>query len=180
MKNQVKALREAKNMTQSELAKQSGLSLRTVQRVEAGGILKGFSLKALAQALAVNPEHLISHTIEQENIQRAKIINLSALSGIIIPFGGVIIPLILTYQTQDPKNKELGKSIVGIQIILAAIFSASLIISPFVQKYFSLNFPLFIVAIIMFLSLKILVIISNGMSLNKKHDIHIKLKTNFL
>jgi len=180
MKNQIKILREAKNMTQNELAEQSGLSLRTVQRVEAGGMLKGFTLKAIAQALDTHPEHLIDQPKEQENINRAKKINLSILSGMIIPFGGVIFPLILTYQTKDSNNKELGKSMVCIQIILATVFSASLIISPFIQKFFSWKFPLFIILIMMFLFVKILIIISNGISLNKKHDIHIKLKTNFL
>ncbi|CAH0255259.1 hypothetical protein SRABI04_03337 [Chryseobacterium sp. Bi04] len=173
-------LRETRNMTQNELAEQSGLSLRTVQRVEAGSILKGFTLKALAQALNTNPEHLVIQTRDLENIHKAKVINLSALSGLIIPFGGVILPLILTYKTKDSTSKELGKSMVCIQIILAFIFSVSLIISPFIQKYLSLRFPLFIIVIMVFLSVKTLIIISNGISLNKKHDIHIKLKTYFL
>ncbi|WP_420828330.1 helix-turn-helix transcriptional regulator [Flavobacterium potami] len=41
MKNKVKILREEKNMTQNELAEKSGLSLRTIQRIEVGNILKG-------------------------------------------------------------------------------------------------------------------------------------------
>jgi len=35
-------------MTQSELAEKSGLSLRTVQRIEGGNIPKGFTLKSIA------------------------------------------------------------------------------------------------------------------------------------
>jgi transcriptional regulator with XRE-family HTH domain len=35
MGNQVKALREKKNLTQNELAEKAKLSLRTVQRIEA-------------------------------------------------------------------------------------------------------------------------------------------------
>ncbi len=38
MENRVKILREKMNMTQNELAEKSGLSLRTVQRIEAGSI----------------------------------------------------------------------------------------------------------------------------------------------
>ncbi|MET3038172.1 helix-turn-helix domain-containing protein [Chryseobacterium sp. NRRL B-14859] len=179
MKNRVKILREEKNMTQAELAEKSGLSLRTVQRVEAGNPLKGFTLKVLAQALNSNPESLISPTAETD-IHRAKIINLSALAGLIIPFGGVIVPAILTYKTEDLPNKELGKSIVGIQIILAVIFSVLMIISPFIQKIFSLKFPLFVIFLVLFFILKLSIIIKNGISLNQKQSLSIKLKTNFL
>ena len=41
MKNRIKILREEKNMTQNELAEKSGLSLRTIQRIEAGNIFEG-------------------------------------------------------------------------------------------------------------------------------------------
>lgn len=180
MENQVKILREKMNMTQNELAEKSGLSLRTVQRIEAGSILKGFTLKTLAQALNTQPENLIVTSEEQIDIQRAKTINLSALAGLIIPYGGIIVPAILTYQTKDPKNRELGKSIICIQIILSVIFSVLMIICPFIQKFISLKFPLFIIPLILFLVVKLLIIIKNGISLNQNQDLSIKLKTSFL
>lgn len=180
MENQVKILREKMNMTQNELAEKSGLSLRTIQRVEAGSILKGFTLKSLAQALDVQPEDLIISLKEEMNVQRAKKINLSVLAGLIIPYGGIIFPAILTYQTKDPKNRKLGKSIIGVQIIVSVIFSAVMIISPFIQKLFTFQFPLFIIPLVLFLGLKLFIIINNGISLNKTHDLTIKLKTNFI
>ncbi|AZB08588.1 XRE family transcriptional regulator [Chryseobacterium sp. G0162] len=178
MENQVKVLRERMNMTQNELAESSGLSLRTVQRIEAGNILKGFTLKALAQALNVQPEDLIVK--EPADVQRAKKINFSALAGLIIPYGGIIIPAVLTYQTKDLKNRELGKNILCIQIIISVIFSVLMIISPFIQKLFSFKFPLFIIPLILFLGLKLFIIIKNGISLNKTQELSIKLKTSFL
>lgn len=180
MENQVKILREKMNMTQNELAERSGLSLRTVQRVEAGNILKGFTLKALAQALNTQPEDLIITTKEEVNIQRAKKINLSALAGLVIPYGGIIFPAILTYQTKDLKNRELGKSILCIQIILSMVFSVLMIVCPFIQKLLIIKFPLFIIPLITFLGLKLFITIKNGMSLNKTQALSIKLKTNFL
>ncbi|WP_250252876.1 helix-turn-helix transcriptional regulator [Chryseobacterium sp. Marseille-Q3244] len=180
MENQVKVLRERMNMTQNELAESSGLSLRTVQRIEAGNILKGFTLKALAQALNVQPEDLITTAKEQADVQRAKKINFSALAGLIIPYGGIIIPAVLTYQTKDLKNRELGKNILCIQIIISVIFSVLMIISPFIQKLFSFKFPLFIIPLILFLGLKLFIIIKNGISLNKTQELSIKLKTSFL
>lgn len=179
MKNKVKFLREEKNMTQNELAEKSGLSLRTIQRIEAGSILKGFTLKTIAEALETNSENLI---IKKENVQieRAKLINLSVLSGLIIPFGSVIFPLILTYKTQDAANKELGKQIVSLQIVLSLILSVLMIASPFIQSAFTLKFPLFIIPLIAILSLKLIIVILNGISLNQKQELVIKLKNNFL
>ena len=179
MKNKVKFLREEKNMTQNELAEKSGLSLRTIQRIEAGNILKGFTLKTIAEALETNPENLI---IKKENIQveRAKLIILSVLSGLIIPFGSVIFPLVLTYKTQDVTNKEIGKQIVSLQIVLSLILSVLMIVSPFIQSLFTFKFPLFIIPLIAFLSIKFLIVVLNGISLNQKQELAIKLKNKFL
>ena len=180
MMNNVKTLREAKNMTQMELAQKSGLSLRTVQRIEAGSILKGFTLKAIAESLETGPESLIDTTDGNNKIERAKLINLSALFGLVFPYGNVILPLILTYKTKDAKNKELGKNIVSIHIILSVITSILMIVSPFLQKAFSIRFPLFLVFLIMIISIKLIIILKNGMSLNQKNDLYFKLKASFL
>ncbi len=180
MGNQVKALREKKNLTQNELAEKAKLSLRTVQRIEAGNALKGFTLNSLALALESLPEELLVATENPIDISRAKMINLSALCGLIFPFGGVIVSAILTHRTKDPINRELGKSILCIQIILSVVLSVIMIASPFIQKLFMLRFPLFIIPLILFLSLKLHIIIKNGISLNQKQELHIKLKTNFL
>ena len=67
--------------------------------------------------------------------------------------GGVLFPLILTYKTKDSKNKELGKSIVSVQIILAVALAVSQIASPFIQKGLSLHFPLFIFPFLLFMCL---------------------------
>ena len=180
MQSKVKLLREQKNLTQTELAEKSGLSLRTIQRIESGQNLKGFTLKAIAQTLETEPENLISKEEENIQIDRAKLINLSALAGLIIPFGGIIFPAILTYKTQDSVNRELGKSVVGVQIILAFVISVLLILCPFVQHWFSIQFPLFLVPLMVFIIIKLWIVIKNGISLNQTNELSIKLKNNFL
>ena len=163
---------------QKELAEKAGLSLRTIQRIEAGNIPKGFTLKALAESLNTIPENLIEK--EDKNIERAKLINSSALFGLIIPFGGIIFPLIFTYKTQDVYNKQLGRNIVALQIILSVTMSLFLIASPFLQKGLSVKFPVFLIVLITFLFLKLLAVIINGIALNKNKDLHTNLKFNFL
>lgn len=180
MENKVKIIRKTQNMTQNELAENSGLSLRTIQRIEAGGILKGHTLRSIAQTLQVDIQDLFFTKKENITIERAKLINLSVLSGLIIPFGGIIVPLYLTLKTKDEKNKLLGKNIVSMQIILATLLSMLLIASPFVQKAFSINFPVFLIVLITFIALKIYVIIINGLSLNKRNKLHNSLKINFI
>lgn len=180
MNSKVKLLREQKNLTQTELAEKAGLSLRTIQRIESGQSLKGFTLKAIARTLETEPEDLISKEEENTSIDRAKLINLSALAGLIIPFGGIILPAILTYRTQDSVNRELGKSVIGVQIILALIISVSLILCPFIQHWFFIKFPLFLVPLIAFIILKLWIVIKNGISLNQTNELSIKLKNNFL
>jgi len=180
MQTNLKTIREQKNLTQTELAEKAGLSLRTIQRIEAGNIPKGFTLKAIANALEIETGKLFVIDEKTFKIDRAKLINISALSGLIIPFGSIIFPLILTYKTKDSTNKELGKGIVGIHIILTVVLSVLMIISPFIQKAISMRFPLFLIPLILFLSIKLFVIIKNGISLNQSQNLSIKLKTNFL
>ncbi|MXN93042.1 helix-turn-helix domain-containing protein [Flavobacterium sp. Sd200] len=179
MENNVKIFREAKNITQTELAEKSGISLRTVQRIEAGNALKGFTLKVLAESLDTEPENLIIKP-QETLIDRAKLINLAALSGLIIPFGGVIFPLILTYRTKDLKNKMLGQDIVVVQILLSFFFSVLMIVSPFIQKGLSLKFPLFIVPLVAMIFIKLFIIIKNGISLNQHKKTFIQLNISIL
>jgi transcriptional regulator with XRE-family HTH domain len=178
MKNKIQLLREENRLTQKELAEKAGLSLRTIQRIEAGNTPKGFTLKALAESLNTTPEDLIEK--EDKNIERAKLINSSALFGLIIPFGGIIFPLIFTYKTQEIYNKQLGRNVVALQIILSVTMSLFLIASPFIQKELSIKFPVFLIVLVTFLFLKLIAIIVNGITLNKKKDLHTKLKFNFL
>lgn len=180
MQSKVKLVREQKNLTQTELAEKSGLSLRTIQRIESGQSLKGFTLKAIAKTLETEPENLFSQEEKDIQIDRAKLINFSALAGLIIPFGGIIFPAILTYRTQDSVNRELGKSVIGVQIILAFVISVLLILTPFIQHWFSIRFPLFLVPLMAFIILKLWIVIKNGISLNQTNQLSIKLKNNFL
>ncbi|MFA9192547.1 helix-turn-helix domain-containing protein [Flavobacterium sp. FZUC8N2.13] len=63
----VKELRKRKALSQDELAKNAGLSLRTVQRVENGETIPtGETLKRIAAVLEVAPDELLGFTSEKE------------------------------------------------------------------------------------------------------------------
>ncbi|MCD6180557.1 MAG: helix-turn-helix domain-containing protein [Bacteroidales bacterium] len=60
----IKELRILKGLTQEELAEQTGLSVRTIQRIESGEVdPRTYTLTALAQALEVDLEVLTSKKI---------------------------------------------------------------------------------------------------------------------
>lgn len=180
MKTNIQILREEKNLTQSELAEKSGLSLRTVQRIEAGNIPKGFTLRSLADSLETDPKNLLSSPKRGNPINRAKLINVSALISLIIPFGNLIFPSILTYRSKEERAKELGKEILTIQAIYTSILGILLIISPFVQRELLIKFPLFLVILIGMKCINLYIILKNGASLHQKQKLAIRLKNSII
>ena len=50
--------RDKLNLTQEELSKKSGISVRTIQRIESGIEPKGYTLKALAKSLNIKESEL--------------------------------------------------------------------------------------------------------------------------
>lgn len=116
--NKVKTLRQSKGFSQEKLAENSGLSLRTIQRVEnAESYPTGETLKRITQTLNINPEDLIDWTTE-ENKSYLKMFNLSALFFILFPILGIVIPLVMWISRKDKiKNvKEIGIAIINFQI----------------------------------------------------------------
>ena len=177
MENKVQFYRNKNNLTQTELAKKSGLSLRTIQRIENGNTPKGFTLESLGNALNVKPENLLTQKIDLEKI---KIINISTLSFCIIPFGNIILPAILTFKSKNEKTKLLGKDILSIQIIWSLITSISLIISPFIQHWLEFEAPLLIILLITLIWINVFIVLKNSISLTNHSELHIKPKIKLL
>ena len=65
--SRIKQLRNQRAMSQEALAEESGLSLRTIQRIENGSSNPtGDTLKRLAQALNVSPDELIDWAVKED------------------------------------------------------------------------------------------------------------------
>ena len=134
--SELKKIRERQNLTQEELAERSGISVRTIQRIEAGTIPKGYTLKTLAASLAVSEKDLlISETIKEEiaideiiivkensdafNSGLIKIINLSTLPLAWLPIANFLPPLLIMLFTKN--RSQIVKQIISLQIFLAII-----------------------------------------------------------
>ncbi|MFL9844549.1 helix-turn-helix domain-containing protein [Flavobacterium rhizosphaerae] len=139
--SKLKQIRELQNLTQEELSANSGISVRTIQRIESGVIPKGHTLKALTKALNVAENELSGVSVKTEDIrveenhvqveelsahidyQRLKLINLSSILFVILPPLNILVPFILSRLLRQ--NNLLLKQIISLQIlwtVLAPIF----------------------------------------------------------
>lgn len=131
--SKLKIIREQQNLTQEELSEKSGISVRTIQRIEAGTKPKGHTLKTLSKTLEINDSdlltennsieideiNLINDEIPQENetinFSKIKLINLSSILFIIFPPLNILAPLLLSYLYKEKNN--ITKQIISVQII---------------------------------------------------------------
>ncbi|MDD7913802.1 helix-turn-helix domain-containing protein [Polaribacter ponticola] len=114
----IKNLRNQKGFSQEQLAEESKLSLRTIQRIEkTGTISRGDTLIKITQALNITPDELLEWEVIEDKgyIQQ---LNWSSLFFIIHPILGIIIPFIM-WILKKGKIKyvdDCGKKIVNFQI----------------------------------------------------------------
>ena len=120
----IKELRNRKGFSQEELSEKSGLSLRTIQRIENGETEpRGDSLKRLSVAFEVNPDDLIDWTVLEDRGFLTSL-NLSALSFLVFPVMGIIVPLIIWISRKDKIRNvnEIAKEILNFQITWNMVF----------------------------------------------------------
>ncbi|TCD01243.1 helix-turn-helix domain-containing protein [Pedobacter psychroterrae] len=114
----IKDLRFRRGLSQEKLSETAQINLRTVQRIESGETdPRGDTLKRIAIALNVTPDELIDWT-EQEDKGFLAFFNLSALSFIVFPLLGIIVPLAIWILKRDKIKyaNEMGKRLLNFQI----------------------------------------------------------------
>lgn len=106
--NRIKALRNRKGFSQRELSEKAGLSLRTIQRIENGETLPlGDSLRRIAAAFEVSSDEILDWAVHED---KGFLVNLNqtALSFLVFPLLGVIVPLVIWISKKD-KIKDINK-----------------------------------------------------------------------
>lgn len=118
LQKRVKDLRIKHGLSQEDLAEKTGLSLRTIQRIENGeSVPRGDSLKRLSIALKSTPDDLIDWQIyEDKNV--VTVLSLSQLGFLAFPILGIVIPMAIWILKKDKVKyvDEVGKSILNFQI----------------------------------------------------------------
>lgn len=141
--NKIKDLRDRKGFSQEQLAEESKLSLRTIQRIEKGeSIPRGDTLIKLTQALGVTPDDLLEWT-DIEDKGYLTLLNLSAISILIQPLLGIIIPLVMWILKREKIKlvDDTGRKLISFQITWTLILFVVLIIAT-KGSFIPINFNL--------------------------------------
>ena len=145
LEKRVKELRNRKGMSQELLAEKSGLSLRTIQRIENGETQPtGETIKRLSNGLNVTPNELMDWQIVEDN-SILLLLNLSQLGFLAFPLLGILIPLIIWTSKKDKVRDvdQVGKSILNFQIswtLLLFILTTGAFIADRLQLPINISF----------------------------------------
>lgn len=172
--------REKLHLTQEQLSVKASISIRTIQRIEAGSEPKGYTLEALSKALGVDKDDLLESKIEQHknNHQLIKLINLSSLFLIYLPLGSIICPFIIMYWKNEVNS--ITKQIVSIQILWTLAFPVIVLTSAFVGKWLSLSSQILPLTMVLLFVANLYIIVRNAVEINKKQNLCICLNFSFL
>lgn len=194
--SELKKIREKQNLTQEELAEKSGLSVRTIQRIEAGTEPKGYTLKTLASSLKVSETDLLiqenptevpveeNPTVEElvlpientptENWTLIKIINLSSLPFCWFPIANFLPPLLIMLIS---KQKSLiVKQIISLQIILSIIAPIIFMIVAFLK----LGKESVLITLVSLTLVNVFIILRNAYEIDNRQKLRYKLNFNVI
>lgn len=195
--SELKKIREEKNLTQEELAEKSGISVRTIQRIEAGTEPKGYTLKTLASTLEISEKDLLVPVIQKEEIKveepilinefetekpistteeveifkstLIKIINLSSLPFAWFPIANFLPPLLIMIFTKE--KSQLAKEIISLQILLAIICPIIFLIVAFLK----LGSASVMITMVGLTLINVFIILRNSYEIDKTQSLRYKL-----
>ena len=175
----LKTLREQKHLTQEELSEVSGISIRTIQRIEAGQLPKGHTAKALAKALGVELESLQYTDLRNENCDYSwiKIINLSSAFVTFIPLLNIILPLALMHFKKQ--YNSLTKQIVSLQVLWTIASTIIFLLTGFLKISLSLSRFVTLWVLIALILINLVLILVNAASIDRKKELFFKLNFEF-
>lgn len=178
--SRLQEFRENLNLTQKELFEKSGVSIRTIQRIEAGTEPKGHTLKTLANTLGISEKELlpINESSTEVNYTLLKLINLSSLLGTIFPPVNILLPLLIMIAKKQ--FTPLAKQIVSVQIIMTILSLIIFMISALMKNWFSLGNEFTMAVMVLLVLANIFVIIRNTAAIDKNKELYIKLNFSFI
>ena len=182
----LKEIRKEKNLSQQELADLSGVSLRTIQRIEKGeSFPSSYVKKAVSNALNLNPEEIIfehieidkeiftEHILESEQDLNQDLILLKYLniSTLIVLIGYLII----SKKLKNNDVKKISFKIISFQILWSILTIILLMIYSFISSWFLNNkdfigeIPVFVWIYWMLISFHLIITFIISYKLNKNY-----------
>lgn len=150
------AARRAQGWSQEELAQQSGLSLRTIQRIENGESKPRLhSLRVLAETLSLElqdltgekPEPSVVAEVDWEVLWR---INFIAALAALVPLINIVLPLLLQSRFElQGQTLRISQRIVSLHILWTILLILAMAVAPYISLYLTGqvnvgHFPLFL------------------------------------
>lgn len=173
----VSSLRKTKGFSQEELAEESKISLRTIQRIEKDTTQpRGHTLKAIAAALDCTLEQLQDFSVAQTSVaettsqdfHKLNMLNLSCLGILGLPFGNLIFPLLLYRKFKgDQELKLAARKVINFQIIWYIIVAPTLILIPLLQQTLDIRFPLILAFAVVAIAYNLFIVIRNTMRIKQ-------------
>ncbi|PQJ19643.1 helix-turn-helix domain-containing protein [Tenacibaculum sp. SG-28] len=165
------AYREKHNLTQKELSEITGISVRTIQRIESGVPPKGYTLKTLNRILEKDQEELF----HEEEIKKeytsymVGIINFSSLFFVFIPILNFVVPILIARLKKQ--NDVIIKKIIAIQILHALLIIVVFLIG-LVANFEELGRNITIGIMLVLILLNTFIILRNGVAIQKTKGLY--------
>lgn len=158
--------RQNLNLTQEELSEKSGVSVRTIQRIEAGNPPKGYTLKALAKAMDISEASLlgVDETAYTSN-KWLKIINLSSLPFIVVPPLNFLVPLVIMFFRKE--FNPVTRTIISVQLLWTLSALVLLIIILMLNDWFAVQSKFTMLIAIVWVLINSIIILRNAVEINK-------------
>ncbi|NJW54060.1 helix-turn-helix domain-containing protein [Salinimicrobium oceani] len=174
--SRLKSIREQQHLTQQELSERSGVSVRTIQRIESGTDPKGQTLKMLISSLQVKEEALVERPSEGTkpvNQTLVKLINFSSLPVTIFPPANILLPLVIMFFAK--KFNPLTRQIVSLQIFWSICAFIIFMLFNFMKNSFGWSNDLTLVMMIVLVLSNVIIILVNAAEIDKNQRLRIKL-----
>jgi len=169
--SKLKEIREELNLTQEELSEKSSISVRTIQRIEAGTKPKGQTLKILSKSLGLKENELLGKPELQNefNLPLIQLINLSSLFFTVIPPINIFLPLSLMFVKKQ--FNPFTKQIVSLQILWLIIAIVIFMLTSFMKNWFSLGNKFSLIVMILLVLSNVYIILRNTAEIDKKGEL---------
>ncbi len=141
--------RRQQGLSQEQLSTLSGVSARTIQRIEKGTVeAHGATLKLLADALAIDAQLLLSEvppatvpTVTKPAAKLTPLFHALALLGLLFPVLNIVLPAALWFlkKEEHPEYEQEGKLVINFQLTMSFAFVPAVFLLVY---YFPLGFPL--------------------------------------
>lgn len=151
--------RKLKGLSQEQLAENTGVTVRTIQRLEKSEVSPHLrTVKLLAAALDIQVDDLLELENPREDNVQTKwllLIHAAPFIGFMVPFLSILIPLFLWIHKRDdhPLYDAHGRAVVNFHITMSILFVLAFVALLSVQGY---GF-LFFISVIPFTALVMLI-----------------------